>query len=115
MGRGDINASQYGAQRGSGTTDRDLDLLVMNVLTKKLGLDERSVQDLQALAGQRSEANGAKPKAAVRRSDLSAIGKIPELESRDADGAVSVADFNALRLDVRRIAEALSIIARALK
>lgn len=116
MARGDLNVSQLGGQqRGNSISDRDVELIVMRVLTDKLGLSERHVQDLQALSGLRSEAGGAKPRAAVRRADLAVMGRIPELKSRDVAASVSADDFNALRLDVRRIAEALGQIARALK
>lgn len=117
MARGDLNASQKGGgpQRGASVSDRDVELVVMRVLTTKLGLSERMVQDLQALAGLRSEAEGGKPKAAVRRADLAVIGTIPELGSKAATGSITAADFNALRQDVRRISEALSTIAKALK
>lgn len=117
MARGDLNASQKGSsQRGAATSDKDVELVVMRVLTHKLGLDERMVQSLQALAGLRGEPGGtARPSAAVRRADLGAIGKIPQLASKEVSGTPTAADFNALRQDVRRIFEALSIIAQAIK
>lgn len=117
MARGDLNASQLSsAQRGTSASDRDVELIVMRVLTKKLGLDERMVQDLQALIGLRGEPGSTqRPRAAVRRSDLQAINDIPQLRSKDVGATPTAAEFNALRLDLRRIAEALSIIAQAIK
>lgn len=117
MARGDLNASQTSVhQRGAAASDKDIEMLVMRVLTTKLGLNERMVQDLQALAGLRLEPGTTKrPRAAVRRGDLAVIGTIPELSSKEVSGAVTVADFNALRQDVRRIFEALTIIAHAIK
>ena len=117
MARGDLNASQKGSsQRGASVSDREVELVVMRVLTTKLGLSERNVQDLQTLAGLRTDpGDTGKPKAAVRRADLAAIGKVPELSSKEASGAVTVENFNALRRDMRRIFEALSIIAQAVK
>lgn len=87
----------------------------MRVLTTKLGLSERNVQDLQALAGLRSEADGSRPREAVRRADLAVLGTVQELGSKNVSASITAADFNALRMDVRRIAEALSKIAGAVK
>lgn len=117
MARGDLNASQKGSsQRGAAVSDKDVELVVMRVLTHKLGLDERMVQALQALAGLRGEPGStARPKAAVRRSDLGAIGQIQPMGAKEVSAAPTAADFNALRQDVRRILEALSIIAQAIK
>lgn len=119
MGRGDLNASQVakgGAQRGSASTDRDLETAIIRVLTNKLGIDERAVQDLQVLAGLRYQPGDTKrPREAVRRGDLSVIGRMQEMEAKEASGTVTVADFNALRQDVRRLFEVMALIARAVQ
>lgn len=88
----------------------------MRVLTTKIGLSERMVQDLQALTGLRGEPGStARPRAAVRRGDMSVIGRMQELQSKEAAGAPTRAEFNALRDDVRRVYEALAAIAAAVK
>lgn len=117
MARGDLNASQAAQQsRGAAVSDRDIEVTIMRVLTTKLGLSERMVQDLQALTGLRGEPGSmTRPKAAVRRGDMSVIGRMQELQSKEATGAPTQAEFNALREDVRRVYEALAVIASAVK
>lgn len=113
MARGDINASMLGShQRGGAVSDRDVETAVLRVLTTKIGLTERTVQLLQELAGERGEPG--RPHAAVRRNDLAAIGKIPPMGSNQASGAPTMADYNALRDDVRRMYEAITRVAQEL-
>lgn len=117
MARGDLNASQSGAQsRGAAVSDKDVEVIIMRVLNSKLGLSERMVQELQALVGLRGDPGvTARPKAAVRRSDLGVIGQMQQLGSKEVSGTPTAADYNALRQDVRRVFEALATIAQALK
>lgn len=54
--------------------------------------------------------------AAARRADLAdALGRVPALSSKPAAAAPTAAEYNALRDDVRRMYEALSLIAQALR
>lgn len=113
MARGDLNASQFGQNsRGNTVSDRELETAIVRVLTSKMGLSERIVQKLQELAGERGEQ--AMPRSAVRRSDLSAIGKAQPLGSQEATAAPTAAEFNALREDVRRLYEVLERVAKSL-
>lgn len=112
MARGDLNLFQGGLhERGAGVSDREIEAAVLRVLVNRIGLSERTVLLLQELAGERGE--GGRAHAAVRRSDLEAIGRIPELASKHAGAAPTAAQFNALRDDVRKLYEALEAIARA--
>lgn len=114
MARGDLNASQSGSnQRGDAVSDRAIETAIVRVLTTKMGLSERVVQQIQELAGERGETG--RPKAAVVRRDLEAIGRMPTLKSKPVTAAPTAADFNALRDDVRLIYEALAAIAASLK
>lgn len=114
MARGDFNTSQFGQNtRGNAVSDRELETAIVRVLATKLGLSERTVQQLQELAGQRGEAS--LPKAAVRRSDIASIARIQQIKSQDVSATPTADEFNALRADVRRLFEALEIIAKALK
>lgn len=115
MARGDLNSSQAsGAQRGDAITDRQVEATILRVLVAKFGLSERLVQQIQELAGERGDA--AKTRAAVRRADLAdALGRVPVLSSKPATAAPTAAEYNALRDDVRRMYEALSLIAQALR
>lgn len=114
MARGDINAYQSrGHERGSGVSDREIETAVMRVLINKVGLSERTVLLLQELAGERGEAG--RPGSAVRRSDLNAISRITPLSSEHVEAVPTAAEFNTLRDDVRKLYEALEVIARELR
>lgn len=114
MARGDLNASQAGPNtRGNSVSDRELETAIVRVLTTKVGLTERTVMALQELTGQRGE-NGH-PRAAVRRSELAALARVPDFGSQRVTAAPTAAEFNALREDVRRMYEAIELIAKALK
>lgn len=111
MARGDLNASQLGrGERGQSITDREIETAIIRVLTNKLGLTERVVQQIQELSGERGPQG--KPMAAVRRSDIGALERLPELGSSDAAASPTAAEFNALRNDVRLLYEALALIVR---
>lgn len=112
MARGDLKLG--GLQRGNAISDRDIEQAILRVLGVRLGVSERLVQQLQELAGERGDAD--KTRAAVRRADLAdALGRVPALSSKPAAAAPTAAEYNALRDDVRRLYEALSLIAQALR
>jgi hypothetical protein len=115
MARGDLNASQSGTnERGDALTDRRIETSIVRVLNAKFGLSERVVQQIQELSGARGQQqDGSRPRAAVRRQDLSAFNRMDQLSSKAVTAAPTAADFNALRDDVRAIYEALSIIVQA--
>jgi hypothetical protein len=81
MARGDLNSAQVGREtRGDALTDRQVEAAILRVLTNKVGLSERTVQQIQELIGERGEPG--KPRSAVRRQDLSAIGRLPQFSAR---------------------------------
>ena len=78
------------------------------------GIDPISQQRLNELAG----AIGAKAsgKAAVRKSDLSALVSLPVLTSAQETGdSVTVDDYNALQADVAALFAALQRVGVAVK
>jgi len=117
MARGDLNASQAGAQsRGDSITDRMVEAGIVRVLTSKYGLNERAIQEIQLLIGLRGSASGgALPLAALRRQDIAALDRVKAMKSKPAAGATpTAAEYNALRDDVRMLFEALGLIAQVL-
>lgn len=87
--------------------------MILRVLTTKLGLSERNVQQLQELVGERGDLG--RPRAAVRRADLAALGRLPAFTSEAAAGTPTQAEFNALRAEVKALYEALGIVLNALR
>lgn len=114
MARGDLNASQTGANtRGDATSDKQVETTIIRVMTAKFGLSERNVQQLQELSGLRGQASdGTRPREAIRRADVGAITRMPAMKSKPVTAAPTVDDFNALRDDVRAIYEALAALAQ---
>jgi hypothetical protein len=115
MARGDFNASRTGQnQRGDSLTDRRVETAIVMVLTSKFGLSARNIQQIQELSGLRgSQKDGSRPREAVRRQDISAIGRMGEMKSLQVSGTPTADDYNALQNDVRIIYEALTAIALA--
>lgn len=115
MARGDINAANQGRnERGSAISDRDIETAVLRVLTTKLGLSERAVQAIQALAGLRNvSGQPGNPAAAVTRGDLAGLARVQAMKSAPIGGAPSAADFNQLRKEVIALYEVLGLIAQA--
>lgn len=116
MARGDLNASQAGpSARGDALTDRAVEATILRVLNTKLGISERSVQQVQELTGLRGRLdNGDRPREAVRRENFSALARLAPMKSQKLSAAPTVADYNALRDDIRTVYEALSLIAQAI-
>ncbi|MBU9386648.1 hypothetical protein [Burkholderia multivorans] len=114
--RGDLNTSQTGGlnSRGDAITDRVVETSIVRVLTNKFGLSERVVQAIQELAGLRGQPDGTRPREAVRHEDLASIARMSEMKSKQVSGPPTVADFNALRDDVRMLFEAMRVIAQRL-
>jgi len=114
MARGDLNSAQVGREtRGDALTDRQVEAAILRVLTNKVGLSERTVQQIQELIGERGEPG--KPRSAVRRQDLSAIGRLPQFSVPPGSAAPTKAEFDALRDQVRVLYEALALIIRAIR
>jgi hypothetical protein len=71
---------------------------------------DRMTETVEVLAGTRNVAASAK--AAVRRQDLAPFSSLPvNMKSKPATGAVTAAQFNDLRDDVRKLHEMLRNLA----
>jgi hypothetical protein len=116
MARGDLNASQAGpSARGDALTDRTVEATILRVLNTKLGITERSVQQIQELTGLRGRLDsGDRPREAVRRENFGALARMAPMKSKQLGAAPTAADYNALRADIVAVYEALALIAQAI-
>lgn len=74
---------------------------------------DRDKEKLEVLDGSRAGAN--RRRAAVRIEDLEPILEVPTLKSSNVTATPTVADFNALRADVKALSDTLNAISNVLR
>lgn len=73
-------------------------------------MDSILTEKLEVLLGERG--SGSRPKAAVRRGDLSALQNL-SMRSRALTAAPTMGDFNDLRADIERLMNAVVALSRS--